>query len=75
MATIIVENVPDSIAKDFWTKLFFSDFESFKPKKRFINRLEWLSKEQIETKFYNKEKEVYWHFLNFDEAITFLDRK
>ncbi len=76
MATITIENVPDNIVKAFWTNVNYKKItESFLPKKRFVNRLKWLSVSEIETKFYDKEKDTYWPFMNELEFITFLDRK
>lgn len=76
MATIIIENVPESIVNIYWTKTNYENISStFLPKKRKENRLKWLSKEEIEKKFYNKDDDTYGPFVRLEEAISFLDRK
>jgi len=75
MATIIIENVPENIVKIYGTKVSYDNIKSsFIPKKREFNRLKWLSKDEIEKKFYNEKDESYWHFV-WEEAITFLNSR
>ena len=72
MATITIENVPENIVKLYGTNINYEKItNSFLPKKRIINRLKWLSKEEIENKFYNKEDDSYWPFV-WEENSTFL---
>ena len=76
MATITIENVPESVVKTFGTNINYNNItSSFIPKKRQINRLKWLSKEEIEEKFYDKKDDTYWPFVWVEESISFLDRK
>ena len=72
MANIIVENVPENIIKLYWTNVIYDNIDSsFIPKKRKINRLKWLSKEEIDKDFYDEKNETYWPFI-WEENITFL---
>ncbi|MDD4151809.1 MAG: hypothetical protein PHR68_04305 [Candidatus Gracilibacteria bacterium] len=76
MATITIENVPESIVKTFGTKINYDKItSSFIPKKREFNRLKGLSKEEIEKRFYNESDETYGPFIGVEESISFLDRK
>ena len=72
MTTIIIKNVPENIVKIYWTNISYEKIKNdFLPKKLNTNRLKWLSNEEIEKKFYNKEDESYWPFI-WEENSTFL---
>ena len=72
MATLIIENVPESIIKLYWTKITYDKIKtSFLSKKGVLNRLEWLSKKEIKKNFYDEKNESYWPFV-WEENATFL---
>ncbi len=88
MPSITIENVPDKVAVLFWNKIAYDKvcltlLAKEAKKQRFSklfekkqeNRLIWLSKKEIEEKFYDKKDETYWPFVWADEFIAFLDRK
>jgi hypothetical protein len=73
MATITIENVPESIVKTYGEHLSYERLtSSFIPKKRRVDRLKGLSKEEVEKHFYDGKNETYWPFKD-GEAITFLE--
>lgn len=73
MATITIEDVPENVIKSFGKNVSYKCINlSFLPKKRKqVNRLIWLSKEEIEKKFYNKKEQIFWPF-EWEENSTFL---
>lgn len=71
MATITIENVPESEIIKYWDKINYSDIKISILSKKDKNRLEWLWAKEIEEKFYNKEDDSYGPFV-WEENKTFL---
>ena len=66
MSSIILENVPENIEKEYWKKI---DYENF------IKYLNLSRIKELEKKYYNKKDDNYGPFIWAKEAINFLTRK
>lgn len=70
MATITIENVPETFIKKFWTKVSFSTISI--SKKRIYTKKDPTIR--LQKMVEDPENISYWPFDNVNDAINFLNR-